>query len=112
MTRAPLPFFLGLLTGVVVDHFDHCMILIACDVLRSAVVLCSLSVDRQDSLLFLYVLVVMQFNTFTLFDQAHTTLTPIETSTPRRARALMFLSYVSLMASSVSGYCSQFHRPV
>lgn len=90
MARAPLPYFLGLLTRVVVDLFDQYMILIAYDVLHSAAVLCYLSEDRQDSLWFLYVLAVMQFNTFPLFAQADTALTPAETSTPRRARALMF----------------------
>ncbi|MGH7808702.1 MAG: MFS transporter, partial [Candidatus Binatia bacterium] len=76
IARALPPFLLGPVAGVVADRFDRRKILIVSDVLRAAIVLCFLWVDRPERLWLLYVLTVLQFSVSSFFEPARAALTP------------------------------------
>ena len=76
MARALPPFLLGAVAGVVADRFDRRKILIVSDVLRAAIVLCFLLVDRPERLWLLYVLTILQFSVSSFFEPARAALTP------------------------------------
>jgi MFS family permease len=76
IARALPPFFLGPVAGVVADRFDRRKILIVSDILRAAIVLCFLLVDRPERLWLLYVLTILQFSVSSFFEPARAALTP------------------------------------
>jgi len=76
MARALPPFLLGAVAGVVADRFDRRKILIVSDVLRAAIVLGFLWVDRPERLWLLYVLTILQFSVSSFFEPARAALTP------------------------------------
>lgn len=76
IARALPPFLLGPVAGVVADRFDRRAVLIISDVLRAAIVLCFLLVDRQERLWLLYVLTVLQFSVSSFFEPARAAITP------------------------------------
>jgi len=81
IARALPPFLLGPVAGVVADRFDRRNILIVSDVLRAAIVLGFLWVDRPDRLWLLYVLTVLQFSVSSFFEPARAALTPAVVAT-------------------------------
>ena len=99
MARAPLLFFLGPVAAVVVDRFFCCKILIACDVLRAAIVLCFLLVDRPDRLWLLYGLTVLQFSVSTFFEPSRAALTPalVETDELLKANTLASVTWSAML---------------
>lgn len=76
IARALPPFLLGPVAGVVADRFDRRKLLIISDVLRAAIVLCFLLVDRPERLWLLYALTVLQFSVSSFFEPARAALTP------------------------------------
>src|SRR6185436_15603930 len=76
IARALPPFLLGPVAGVVADRFDRRKILIVSDVLRAAIVLCFLWVDRPERLWLLYGLNILQFSVSSFFEPARAALTP------------------------------------
>jgi len=76
IARALPPFLLGPVAGVVADRFDRRKILIVSDVLRAAIVLCFLWVDRPERLWLLYGLTILQFSVSSFFEPARAALTP------------------------------------
>lgn len=76
IARALPPFLLGPVAGVVADRFDRRRVIILSDVLRAAIVLCFLLVDRPERLWLLYVLTVLQFSVSSFFEPARAALTP------------------------------------
>jgi MFS family permease len=62
--------------GVVADRFDRRTVIILSDVLRAAIVLCFLLVDRPERLWLLYVLTVLQFSVSSFFEPARAAITP------------------------------------
>jgi MFS family permease len=76
IARALPPFLLGAVAGVVADRFDRRKILILSDVLRAAIVLGFLWVDRPERLWLLYGLTILQFSVSSFFEPARAALTP------------------------------------
>ena len=76
IARALPPFLLGPVAGVVADRFDRRVVLILSDVLRSAIVICFIWVDRPERLWLLYGLTVLQFSVSAFFEPARAALTP------------------------------------
>lgn len=76
IARALPPFLLGPVAGVVADRFDRRMVIIVSDVLRAAIVLCFLLVDRPERLWLLYLLTVLQFSVSSFFEPARAAVTP------------------------------------
>ena len=99
IARALPPFLLGPVAGVVADRFDRRKILIVSDVLRAAIVLCFLLVDRQDRLWLLYALTVLQFSVSTFFEPARAALTPalVETDELLTANTLASVTWSAML---------------
>jgi MFS family permease len=99
MARALPPFLLGPVAGVVADRFDRRKILIVSDVLRAAIVLCFLLVDRPDRLWLLYVLAILQFSVSSFFEPARAALTPalVETDELLRANTLASVTWSAML---------------
>jgi MFS family permease len=76
VARALPPFLLGPVAGVVADRFDRRKVLVLSDVLRAAIVLGFLLVDRSERLWLLYVLTVLQFSVSAFFEPARAALVP------------------------------------
>jgi MFS family permease len=76
IARALPPFLLGPVAGVVADRFDRRNVLILSDVLRAAIVLGFLLVDRPEHLWLLYILTVLQFSVSAFFEPARAALVP------------------------------------
>jgi len=99
IARALPPFLLGPVAGVVADRFDRRKILIASDLLRAAIVLCFLLVDRQERLWLLYALTVLQFSVSTFFEPARAALTPalVETDELLNANTLASVTWSAML---------------
>jgi len=69
-------FFVGSLSGVIIDRFSRRAIMIASDILRAAVVLGFLFVRRPDQVWLIYALTILQLTFSTFFEPAKTAVIP------------------------------------
>lgn len=76
IARALPPFLLSPVAGVVADRFDRRITLIVSDLLRAAIVMCFLLVDRPERLWLLYLLTILQFSVSAFFEPARAAIMP------------------------------------
>ncbi|MQC26307.1 MAG: MFS transporter [Chloroflexi bacterium] len=76
LARTLPQFLLGPIAGVVADRFNRKHVMIASDVLRAAIVLSFLFVDRPERLWMIYALTVAQFVLSTFFQPANAAILP------------------------------------
>ncbi len=76
IARALPPFFAGPFAGVIADRFNRKSVLIASDLLRAAIVLGLLLVDRPERLWLIYVLSAAQFSVSAFFEPARAAILP------------------------------------
>jgi MFS family permease len=100
LARALPPFLLSPIAGVIADRFDRRKVLIVSDVLRAAIVLGFLLVDRPERLWLLYVLTVLQFSVSAFFEPARAALVPalVETNELLTANTLSSITWSAMLA--------------
>ena len=76
LARALPPFLLGPIAGVVADRFNRKRVMIFTDLIRAAIVVSFLFVDRPERVWLIYVLTVAQFVISSLFHPAQSALMP------------------------------------
>ena len=99
IARALPPFLLGPVAGVVADRFDRRKVLILSDVLRAAIVLCFLLVDRPERVWLLYVLTILQFSVSSFFEPARAALVPalVENDELLKANTLSSVTWSAML---------------
>jgi MFS family permease len=100
LARALPPFLLSPIAGVIADRFDRRKVLIVSDVLRAAIVLGFLVVDRPERLWLLYVLTVLQFSVSAFFEPARAALVPalVEANELLTANTLSSITWSAMLA--------------